>query len=106
MAKTLALHGCFMCMHKFYTVAKWQQFAREAPEALPHVAASSRIGAGDFDRLKVIIEAVPQISFICLDMANCYSEDCSTNGAEFMESFIENLLMIAFFRHCIATLPH
>jgi len=74
MAKTLAAHGCFTCMHKFYSVEEWQQFAREAPEALPHVAASSGTGAADFERLKAILAAVPQISFICLDVANGYSE--------------------------------
>lgn len=74
MAASLAKHGCFTCIHKFYSVEEWQKFARECPQALPHVAASSGTGAQDFDRLKAILSAVPQISFICLDVANGYSE--------------------------------
>merc|ERR1719482_1198515 len=74
MAKSLAKHGCFTCMHKFYTVQQWQQFAAEAPEAVQYVAASSGTGAGDWERLQAILAAVPQISFICLDVANGYSE--------------------------------
>merc|ERR1712083_531166 len=74
MAKTLAKHGCFTCMHKFYTVQQWTQFAAENPEAVKYVAASSGTGAGDFERLQAILAAVPGISFICLDVANGYSE--------------------------------
>jgi len=74
MAKTLSQHGCFTCMHKFYSVEQWKQFALEAPEALKYVAASSGTGDGDWERLQAILAAVPQISFICLDVANGYSE--------------------------------
>merc|ERR1712183_516732 len=44
------------------------------PEAVQYVAASSGTGAGDWERLQAILAAVPQISFICLDVANGYSE--------------------------------
>merc|ERR1712117_558988 len=74
MAKTLAKHGCFTCMHKFYTVEQWTQFAAENPEAVKYVAASSGTGAGDFERLQGILAAVPEVKFICLDVANGYSE--------------------------------
>merc|ERR1719412_2512426 len=74
MAKTLAKHGCFACMHKFYTAEQWQEFAAENPEAVKYVAASSGTGAGDWERLQAILAAVPGISFICLDVANGYSE--------------------------------
>ena len=61
-------------MHKFYSVEEWEKFAKESPEALPHVAASSGTGAGDFERLKAILSAVPAVTFICIDVANGYSE--------------------------------
>jgi len=74
MAKTLAKHGCFTCIHKFYSVEDWKLFAEENPEAVKHVAASSGTGQGDFERLKAILENVPQVAFVCLDVANGYSE--------------------------------
>jgi len=74
MAKALAKHGCFTCMHKYYSVEEWVAFAKENPEAIQHVAASSGTGEGDFERLKAILEAVPKVSFVCLDVANGYSE--------------------------------
>ncbi|XP_077796918.1 GMP reductase 2 isoform X3 [Macaca mulatta] len=39
-----------------------------------HLAASSGTGASDFEQLEQILEAVPQVKYICLDVANGYSE--------------------------------
>lgn len=38
------------------------------------MAASSGTSDNDFDRLKTVIGAVPDIEFICLDVANGYSQ--------------------------------
>ncbi|XP_075560992.1 GMP reductase 1 isoform X2 [Pelecanus crispus] len=39
-----------------------------------HVAASSGSGKADLDKLRSILEAIPPIRYICLDVANGYSE--------------------------------
>ncbi|XP_054237722.1 GMP reductase 1 isoform X2 [Indicator indicator] len=39
-----------------------------------HVAASSGSGKADLDKLTSILEAIPSIRYICLDVANGYSE--------------------------------
>uniref|UniRef100_A0A8C3IPQ4 GMP reductase n=1 Tax=Chrysemys picta bellii TaxID=8478 RepID=A0A8C3IPQ4_CHRPI len=39
-----------------------------------HVAASSGTGPSDFEQLEKILEALPQLRYICLDVANGYSE--------------------------------
>uniref|UniRef100_A0A2K5USU0 GMP reductase n=1 Tax=Macaca fascicularis TaxID=9541 RepID=A0A2K5USU0_MACFA len=39
-----------------------------------HLAASSGTGASDFEQLEQILEAIPQVKYICLDVANGYSE--------------------------------
>uniref|UniRef100_A0A8C2ERU5 GMP reductase n=1 Tax=Cyprinus carpio TaxID=7962 RepID=A0A8C2ERU5_CYPCA len=39
-----------------------------------HVAASSGSGAADLEKLCSILEAIPLIQYICLDVANGYSE--------------------------------
>merc|ERR1719391_836878 len=74
MANTLAKHGCFTCMHKFYSIEDWKKFAAENPETVKYVAASSGTGDGDWDRLQAILAAVPEIRFICVDVANGYSQ--------------------------------
>ena len=48
-------------MHKYYSVAEWSEFAAENPEVIPHIAASSGTGEGDFERLKEILAAVPKV---------------------------------------------
>ena len=61
-------------MHKFYSAEEWKQFARDNPDTVKHVAASSGTSDGDWERLKSILTAVPEVKFICLDVANGYSE--------------------------------
>ena len=39
-----------------------------------HVAVSSGSGKNDLEKMSSILEAVPQVKFICLDVANGYSE--------------------------------
>ena len=74
MAKALAAHKCYTCIHKYYTVEEWKNFADANKETLPFMAASSGTAEGDFERLCDILENVPEVKFICLDVANGYSQ--------------------------------
>jgi len=74
MAEALAKHGCYTCIHKYKTLKEWREFAKRCPEALPYTAASSGTADDDFDRLNQILQAIPQVRFICLDVANGYSQ--------------------------------
>jgi len=74
MAKALAKHGCYTCIHKYVTVEQWKEFAKDNPEVLPYVAASSGTSDDDFDRLTEILNNVADVNFICLDVANGYSQ--------------------------------
>ncbi|ESO82788.1 hypothetical protein LOTGIDRAFT_184590 [Lottia gigantea] len=74
MAKVLSKHLMFTAIHKHYSVDEWKEFAAQNKAALPHVAVSAGIAEGDLKNLKNIIEAVPDLQFICLDVANGYSE--------------------------------
>ncbi|XP_063042145.1 GMP reductase 1 isoform X2 [Engraulis encrasicolus] len=74
MAQVLSKHTLFTCMQKHYSLDDWKKFAADHPECLEHVAASSGSGKDDLERLSGILEAVPQVRYICLDVANGYSE--------------------------------
>lgn len=74
MAQVLGKHTLFTTIHKYYTVEEWKQFAEKNPDILEHVAVSSGSGNEDFENLKAILNAVPQLSFICLDVANGYTQ--------------------------------
>ncbi|KAK2530458.1 Gmpr [Columba livia] len=74
MAVVMAKHAMFTAIHKHYSLEEWKLFAANHPECLEHVAASSGSGKADLDKLTSILEAIPLIRYICLDVANGYSE--------------------------------
>ncbi|XP_036358495.1 GMP reductase 2 isoform X4 [Octopus sinensis] len=74
MAITLAKYGLFTTIHKHYSIDAWKEFAAKHPDKLNNIAASSGMAAGDLQKLESIIEAVPDLRYICLDVANGYSE--------------------------------
>lgn len=67
-------HGLFTTVHKYYTVDEWKKFASENPDCLPNMAASAGMAQSDFERLSEVLQGVPGITFICLDVANGYSQ--------------------------------
>ncbi|XP_034516181.1 GMP reductase 1 isoform X2 [Ailuropoda melanoleuca] len=74
MAVVMSQHSMFTAIHKHYTLDDWKFFAAHHPECLQHVAVSSGSGKSDLEKMSDILEAVPQVKFICLDVANGYSE--------------------------------
>ncbi|XP_072833183.2 GMP reductase 2 [Pogona vitticeps] len=74
MAKVLGKFSLFTAIHKHYSLDEWKEFAAQNPDCLQYVAASSGTGSSDFELLEQILEAVPQVRYICLDVANGYSE--------------------------------
>ncbi|GAB6020750.1 hypothetical protein CHUAL_003413 [Chamberlinius hualienensis] len=93
MAKVLSKHGLFTAVHKFTTVEEWKQIAEECPEILQNVALSSGLNKADFDRLASIIHAVPGVRFICLDVANGYSEHFVQFVKEVRTAFPKHTIM-------------
>uniref|UniRef100_A0A452FWT8 GMP reductase n=1 Tax=Capra hircus TaxID=9925 RepID=A0A452FWT8_CAPHI len=69
MAVVMSQHSMFTAIHKHYTLDDWKLFAANHPECL-----SSGSGKNDLEKMSNILEAVPQVKFICLDVANGYSE--------------------------------
>ncbi|XP_044773171.1 GMP reductase 1 [Neomonachus schauinslandi] len=74
MAVVMSQHSMFTAIQKHYTLDEWKLFAAHHPECLQHVAVSSGSGKSDLEKMSDILEAVPQVKFICLDVANGYSE--------------------------------
>ncbi|XP_064640776.1 GMP reductase 2-like isoform X2 [Lineus longissimus] len=74
MAKALAKFSLFTAIHKHYTVDEWVTFTKENPDIANNVAVSSGTGPADEEKLCAIIGACPGLKYICLDVANGYSE--------------------------------
>ena len=74
-AKALAKKKLFTAIHKHYTIEEWNTFCSNAPEGIEnYIAISTGTGRKDLENLAAIFNANPQLNFICIDVANGYSE--------------------------------
>ncbi|EKM29821.1 guanosine monophosphate reductase [Vibrio harveyi] len=75
MAKALAEHGVMTAVHKHYTVEDWAEFAKTADKTtLNNVMVSTGTSDADFQKTKDIMAISDEFIFICIDIANGYSE--------------------------------
>lgn len=75
MAKALASKKLFTAIHKHYSITDWNVFSSSAPEGIEnHIAISTGTGEGDSEKLASIFDFNPHFKFICIDVANGYSE--------------------------------
>lgn len=75
MAQELRKHNMFTAIHKHYTVEEWDNFLKSTDEGIENfIAISTGTGDNDFQKVKTIIETHPELKFICIDVANGYSE--------------------------------
>lgn len=66
-----------------------------------HLAASA--GSSDFEQLEQILEAVPQVKYICLDVANGYSEHFVEFVKNVRKRFPEHTIMVCFYPPVVGT---
>ncbi|MGB0524307.1 MAG: GMP reductase [Flammeovirgaceae bacterium] len=75
MARVLAQHQLFTCIHKHYTLAQWATFLQSFnPKFIKYIAASTGTGESDAEKLNQLMTNHPELQFICIDVANGYSE--------------------------------
>jgi GMP reductase len=75
MAKALVEEKLFTAIHKHYSVQEWNDFLTTiAPDDYNYIAISTGTGKDDSKKIAQIFEANPLLKFICIDVANGYSE--------------------------------
>ena len=75
MAKALANQHLFTAIHKHYSLKEWQDFMLlTGNEITEHIAISTGTSAADAEKLDTLLKSFPQLRFICIDVANGYSE--------------------------------
>ena len=75
MAAALAEHGVMTAVHKHYTVEQWAEFAKTADKkTLNNVFVSTGTSEAEFEKVKQIMTLSEDFVFICIDIANGYSE--------------------------------
>ncbi|WP_165313657.1 GMP reductase [Vibrio ziniensis] len=75
MAEALAKHNVMTAIHKHYSVEQWAEFVQSAAaDTLKNVMVSTGTSDNDFQKTKDIMAMSEEIIFICIDIANGYSE--------------------------------
>lgn len=73
MAQALSEHHLLTALDKFLSIDEWKQFAQEHRAVLASCFASLGIAEAEFEKLDQIMQIV-NMPFICLDVANGYTE--------------------------------
>ncbi|ELY9424295.1 GMP reductase [Cronobacter dublinensis] len=75
MAQALAAFDILTAVHKHYSVLEWAEFVQSVSAGvLKHVMVSTGTSDADFEKTKEILALSPSLQFICIDVANGYSE--------------------------------
>ena len=75
MAQALSKHQLFTAIHKHYSLEQWQQFLKTAPHYISDfIAVSTGTGNSDIKHLKSVLALNDSLKFICIDVANGYSQ--------------------------------
>jgi GMP reductase len=74
-AEVLAEHDMLCAVHKHYSPEEWSDFIERHDKSIcERIMVSTGVSDSDFDKLKQILERLPQLHFICIDVANGYAE--------------------------------
>lgn len=74
-ADRLAAHDMLTAIHKHYSIAEWNSYlSSRSDDIYPRIMVSTGTSDADYDKLTGILSNHPKLSFICIDVANGYSE--------------------------------
>jgi len=75
MAVALAEEKIITAVHKHYSVEEWADFLNSQSESIyNYIALSTGTGKSDEEKISEIVTLFPKIRFLCIDVANGYSE--------------------------------
>jgi GMP reductase len=75
MATELSKHQLFTAIHKHYSLNDWKAFMAKSEKGIENtIAISTGTGKKDSEKLSAIFNQHPELKFICIDVANGYSE--------------------------------
>ncbi|PKP41738.1 MAG: GMP reductase [Bacteroidetes bacterium HGW-Bacteroidetes-10] len=94
MALALQNHKMFTAIHKHYSLQQWSDFLAKAPAGIEnHIAVSTGTSNSDYEKLSHIMNEHPQIKFICIDVANGYSEHFVAFVKQVRRKFTEKVII-------------
>ena len=98
MARSFAASKCMVAIHKHYSIEEWDNFIlseekNNNSDIFNYIAISSGTSEKDFNKISKILTTHKQLSFICLDIANGYSEHFAEYIKKVRKSFPEHIIM-------------
>lgn len=94
MAKALFKKKLFTAIHKHYSISDWSVFLSNLPENLyDYIAVSTGISLNDSKKLDAIFDLNPKLKFICIDVANGYSEHFADYVKQTREKYPEKVII-------------
>lgn len=94
MALALQKHQLFTAVHKHYSIEQWNAFMSNAPAGIEnYIAVSTGTGENDTEKVDEIFKINPQLKFLCIDVANGYSEHFVHYVSEARERHPEIVIM-------------
>eukprot|EP00747_Dinoflagellata_sp_TGD_P133476 gnl/TRDRNA2_/TRDRNA2_175200_c0_seq4.p1 gnl/TRDRNA2_/TRDRNA2_175200_c0~~gnl/TRDRNA2_/TRDRNA2_175200_c0_seq4.p1 ORF type:complete len:404 (+),score=94.32 gnl/TRDRNA2_/TRDRNA2_175200_c0_seq4:78-1214(+) len=74
-AEALAKRKCLTTIHKHYTPEEWKAWVNgSGKDIIKYVAISTGILPKDMEKLDALLKIVPEVSTVCIDVANGYAE--------------------------------
>jgi GMP reductase len=93
-ADVLATHGMLTAIHKHYTVVDWDAYLKDRNDAIyPRIMVSTGTSGEDFAKLSKIMGNHPKLSFICIDVANGYTESFVAYLSKVRQAFPEKTIV-------------
>jgi GMP reductase len=92
MANALSQHKLLTALDKFLTPEQWAHFVKAHPEALASCFVSVGISEAELTKLNQIMKLAP-IPFICLDVANGYTERFVAFLEQLRETYPKTVIM-------------
>lgn len=94
-ALALAEKQLFTAVHKHYSIEEWNAFMQKAPkEIINYIAVSTGTGKKDVEKVQSIFEQNTSLQFLCIDVANGYSEHF-VNFVKKMRNLLPEKVIIA-----------
>ncbi len=75
MAKELSKYKLFTAIHKHYSPEQWKEFLEKSnKDIIDFIAVSTGTSKADEEKMDIILKENKDLKFICIDVANGYSE--------------------------------
>ncbi|HAP96251.1 GMP reductase [Epilithonimonas hominis] len=94
MAEALYKEKIITAIHKHYSVQEWSDFLKDKNDDFyQYIALSTGTGKADEEKIKTILDTNPKIQFLCIDVANGYSEHFVEFVKKARQNFPDKIIM-------------